>query len=61
MSSPGVSSNTSHVGVAGHVGPVLRKDPSAPLVGFALPDDSVAGALEAEVESPDAAEEAADI
>lgn len=44
--------DVSHVGVAGHVGPVLGEDATAPLVDLDLPAAGPAGALEAEVDAP---------
>lgn len=56
-----VTPHVSNVLVAGHSGPVLGEDASAPFVLLALEDDSMAGSLEAEIEAADAAEERADI
>jgi hypothetical protein len=47
----------SDIGVAGHIGPVLREDASAPRVDLALERDSVSCSLKSEVEASDAAEE----
>jgi hypothetical protein len=53
-------SEPSNVVVAGHVRPVLPERVAAEWVGFAGPDDFESGPLEAEIESADAGEEAAD-
>jgi len=45
--------NVSDVLVAGHSGPVLGEDASAPCVLLALEDDPMAGSLKAEVEAAD--------
>jgi hypothetical protein len=46
---------------AGHVGPVLREDVAAVGIALDLPRDRAeAGALEAELQAADAAEEGAD-
>jgi len=44
-------SDICHVGVAGHVGPVLVQHESAERVGLALPHDTHTGSLEAEIET----------
>jgi hypothetical protein len=49
--------HTSYVVVAGHSGPVLGDDASAPLIPLALEDDPHSGSLQSEVDAADAAEQ----
>ena len=52
-----VGAQFSHIGVAGHSGPMLGEDTTTESVALGLPHDSHACAFETEVESSDAAEQ----
>jgi hypothetical protein len=54
------ASDLSDIVGAGDGGPMLVEDPSPPLVNLALEDDVGSGPFKAEIESADAAEQAAD-
>jgi hypothetical protein len=54
----GVGHKGAHVGMTRDPGPVLREDPLAELVLLAEPHSAHTGALQAQVKSPDPAEEA---
>jgi hypothetical protein len=54
----GVGHQGAHVGMTRDPGPVLREDPLAELVLLAEPHSAHTGALQAQVKSPDPAEEA---